>query len=94
MPGHDLSLRTAENYRVFATEARGRSPRYEELAHAVAGDPHVLDFLAALPAVKRPGVLPGTEVPERGAHGFILVRDGTEPVAVTDSHGTWLEWLG
>jgi hypothetical protein len=39
-------------------------------------------------------VLPGTEVPERGAHGFILVRDGTEPVAVTDSHGTWLEWLG
>jgi hypothetical protein len=41
-----------------------------------------------------PGVLPGTEVPERGAHGFILVRDGTEPVAVTDSHGTWLEWLG
>ncbi len=53
MPGHDLSLRTAENYRVFATEARGRSPRYEELAHAVAGDPRVLDFLAALPAVKR-----------------------------------------
>ena len=30
----------------------------------------------------------------KGAHGFILVRDGTEPVAVTDSHGTWLEWLG
>jgi hypothetical protein len=41
-----------------------------------------------------PGVLPGTEVAGRDAHGFVLVRDGTEPVAVTDSHGTWLEWLG
>jgi hypothetical protein len=27
------------------------------------------------------------------AHGFILMKDGTEPIAVTDSHGTWLEWL-
>jgi hypothetical protein len=29
----------------------------------------------------------------RDAHGFILVKNGTEPIAVTDSHGTWLEWL-
>jgi Uncharacterized protein conserved in bacteria (DUF2332) len=40
-----------------------------------------------------PGVLPGTDIPEREAHGFILVKDGTGPVAVTDSHGTWIEWL-
>ena len=38
-------------------------------------------------------VLPGMAVEVRDAHGFILVKDGTEPVAVTDSHGTWLEWL-
>ena len=51
--GHDLSDRTAESYRAFAAEARGRSPRYEELALAVAGDARVLGFLAALPTAKR-----------------------------------------
>src|ERR1700737_3350514 len=51
--GHDLSFRTAESYRAFAAEARGRSPRYEELALAVAGDARVLGFLAALPTAKR-----------------------------------------
>ena len=34
MSGHDLAASTAENYRVFAAEARGRSPRYVELATA------------------------------------------------------------
>ena len=53
MRGHDLSLRTAENYRVFATDARGRSPRYEQLSLAVAADPRLLAFLAGLPAAKR-----------------------------------------
>ena len=53
MQGHDLSVRTAESYRTFAAEARGRSPRYEELALAVARDVRVLDFLAALPTAKR-----------------------------------------
>jgi hypothetical protein len=53
MRGHDLSLRTAENYRAFATEARGRSPWYEELSLAVAGDTRLLAFLTGLPAAKR-----------------------------------------
>ena len=53
MRGHDLSLPTAENYRVFATDARGRSPRYEELSLAVAADPRLLAFLAGLPTAKR-----------------------------------------
>lgn len=53
MRGHDLSLRTAENYRVFATEAHGRSPRYEELSLAVAEDTWLLAFLAGLPTAKR-----------------------------------------
>jgi hypothetical protein len=24
--------------------------------------------------------------------GFALIRNGTEAVAVTDPHGTWVEW--
>jgi hypothetical protein len=44
---------TAERYRAFAAEARGRSPQYEELTIAVAGDPLILGFLDALPGAKR-----------------------------------------
>ena len=40
-----------------------------------------------------PDVLPGIAVQARDTHGFLLVKDGTEQLAVTDSHGTWLEWL-
>jgi len=43
--GHDLRAGTAENYRVFAAEAHGRSALYAELATAVADDPLVLTFL-------------------------------------------------
>ena len=53
LPGHDLAVSTAENYRAFAGEARGRSPEYEALAVGVAGDQGVLAFLATLPAAKR-----------------------------------------
>lgn len=52
-PGDDLIRRTAREYLAFAAEARGRSPRYEQLALAVAGDKRVLEFLVALPAAKR-----------------------------------------
>jgi hypothetical protein len=45
---------TAEDYRSFAaTEARGRSPLYEELALGVAGDPDLLGLLSTLPPAKR-----------------------------------------
>ena len=40
-------------YREFAAEARGRSPRYEELAMAAGRDQPVLAFLATLPPAKR-----------------------------------------
>ena len=53
MRADDLAVRTAENYRAFAAEARGRSPLYEELALAVAGDERLLEFLTALPTAKR-----------------------------------------
>jgi uncharacterized protein DUF2332 len=50
MTGDDL----AENYRLFARlEARGRSPHYEALATAVAGDRPILEFLLSLPPDKR-----------------------------------------
>jgi len=52
-PGDDPQASTAENYRSFASEARGKSPRYEELATGVAGDRVVLDFLDHLPTAKR-----------------------------------------
>ena len=52
--GHDAGASTAEIYRTFARhEARGRSPAYESLAEAVAGDAAVLRFLVSLPPEKR-----------------------------------------
>jgi len=34
-------------------------------------------------------------VPVRPGHNgaFLLVRDGLTPLAFTDGHGTWLQWL-
>jgi len=53
MHGHDLGVTVAENYRAFAEDARGRSPLYESLAGAVAGDEAILYFLGSLPPEKR-----------------------------------------
>jgi hypothetical protein len=53
MGGLDPRRNTAENYRAFSREARGRSPAYESLAGSVAEDDLVLGFLASLPARKR-----------------------------------------
>src|SRR5215472_19001278 len=53
MGGLDPRRGTAENYRVWAREAHGRSPAYESLAGSVADDDLVLGFLAALPPPKR-----------------------------------------
>lgn len=43
----------AEHYRSFAAETATRSPAYARLATAVADDPDVLAFLAALPEAKQ-----------------------------------------
>jgi hypothetical protein len=40
-----------------------------------------------------PGVLPGITAPATAGSPFVLVRDGRTAVALTDSHGTWLQWL-
>jgi len=40
-----------------------------------------------------PGVVPGVTVPAREGAPFVLIRDGITPLALTDPHGTWLDWL-
>jgi hypothetical protein len=39
-----------------------------------------------------PGVVPGTAGPARDGHTCVVARDG-RGLALTESHGTWLEWL-
>ncbi|HTZ23586.1 MAG TPA: DUF2332 domain-containing protein [Streptosporangiaceae bacterium] len=39
------------------------------------------------------GVLPHIAMPPHDRGSFVLVRDGTTPVAFTDPHGTWLHGL-
>ena len=51
--GLDPAISTAENYRQWAQEARGRSPAYDSLATLVADDDTILRFLGALPSPKR-----------------------------------------
>jgi hypothetical protein len=51
----------------------------------------------ALPAVwlsnEGPAILPGIPLPAHQGAPFVLVRDGQTPLALTDGHGTWLQWL-
>jgi hypothetical protein len=55
------------------------------------------DAFRTLPAVwlsnEGPGVVPGVPVPPHQGAPFILARGGRTPLALTDSHGTWLHWL-
>ncbi len=51
--GNDFKVGMAENFRMFAREAHGRSAAYESLAESVAGDEVVLGFLSSLPKRKR-----------------------------------------
>ena len=40
-----------------------------------------------------PGLMPGVPVPPYQGAPFLLVRDGRDPLAFADGHGSWLEWL-
>jgi len=53
MGGLDPRRSTAENYRVWGREARGRCPAYESLAASVADDDLILGFLRTMPPAKR-----------------------------------------
>jgi len=54
-------------------------------------------IVRGLPAIwlsnEGPAVLPGIPVPPYQGAPFVLVRDGQTPLAITDGHGTWLQWL-
>jgi hypothetical protein len=40
-----------------------------------------------------PGVVPDIPLPAYSGLPFVLARDGRSPVAFTDPHGTWVQWL-
>jgi hypothetical protein len=95
MGGHDLAVATAENYRAFAAEAKGRSPQYEALAGEVAGDAGLLRFLDSLPKPKRqPNLLFAAasyllgEPPDITALRDLLARRGADLAAVMMGHRT------
>ena len=64
---------------------------------APAGRKQFARVMRALPAVwlsnEGPGVVPGQPIPPHQGAPFVLARDGDTLLALTDSHGTWVEWL-
>lgn len=64
---------------------------------APAGRRRFAATVRRLPAVwlsnEGPGVVPELPVPPYHGTPFVLGRDGHTPIALTDSHGTWLQWL-
>jgi len=95
MGGLDPRRSTAENYRVFGREARGRSPAYESLGAAVADDDLILEFLATLPRAKRqPNLLFAAArylleaAPDIGTLRTLVQRDGTELTQVMRARRT------
>lgn len=64
---------------------------------APAGRRRFAVVVSALPAVwlsnEGPGVVPEQPIPPYQGTPFVLARDGCTPLALTDPHGTWLNWL-
>jgi hypothetical protein len=62
-----------------------------------AGRERFAGTVRALPAIwlsnEGPAILPGIPLPAYHGAPFVLARDGHTPLALTDSHGTWLQWL-
>ena len=85
MGGLDPQRSTADNYRRFGREARGRSQLYETLAASVADDEEILAFLGTLPPPKRqPNLLFAAAryllggPPGLGALRTLVRRNGTD----------------
>ena len=85
MGGLDPQRSTADNYRRFGREARGRSLLYETLAASVADDEEILEFLGTLPPPKRqPNLLFAAAryllggPPGLGALRTLVQRNGTD----------------
>jgi hypothetical protein len=64
---------------------------------AAAGRRQFADIVRDLPAVwlsnEAPNALSWVPVPPHEGTPFVLVRDGRTPLAFTDGHGLWLDWL-
>jgi hypothetical protein len=92
--GDDVVTAVARTYRQFARlEARGRSAAYEALAESIAGDTALVSFIASLPPEKRqPNLLFAAARYLLGAPP--AVHRGDMLTGLTESHGTWLRWLG
>jgi hypothetical protein len=89
MSASDPQPRIVENYRAFAREAHGKSPRYEALATSVAADTMIISFLTELPGPKRqPNLLFAAACYLLGEHADIetlrrLVRNRGDELADT-----------
>jgi hypothetical protein len=53
----------------------------------------VRGFDASWLSNEAPGILPGIAAPAHDSESFVLVQDGTQALALTDGHGTWIDWL-
>ncbi len=62
-------------------------PQREQFAHTVR------DLGVSWLTSEAPGIVPGTDRPSRDDQMTVLARDG-RPLALADSHGTRLQWLG
>jgi hypothetical protein len=62
-------------------------PDREQFARTVAG------LHCVWLSNEAPGVTGGIASPARDKHNFLLIRDGRELIASTDSHGTGVQWL-
>ncbi len=68
------------------------------LAYVAAADREqfardVHDLGAVWLSNEAPGVVPGLAPPGVPEGTFVLGRDGRMPLALTDGHGAWLDWL-
>jgi hypothetical protein len=73
---------------------------YHSAVLAYVAQEHRWRFFEAvrrLPAVwlsnEAPGVVPGMSAPPGPIAHFVLARDGRQPLALTDGHGAWVQWL-
>jgi hypothetical protein len=73
---------------------------YHSAVLAYVAQEHRWRFFEAvrrLPAVwlsnEAPGVVPGMSAPPGPVAHFVLAQDGRQPLALTDGHGAWVQWL-
>jgi hypothetical protein len=99
--GLDPAISTAENYREFAQAPAGATLVifHSAVLPYVAPENRgrFIDTVRGLPGVwlsnEAPGVVPGISVTACPGGPFLLIRDGGTPLAHTDGHGAWVQWL-